>query len=59
MEDGKLTLEGFMRLNEMEAEDADNDPDDVWVTLLAFGYNRSLKQDEVEILLYSGLIDHY
>jgi len=43
---GELTLEGFLALHQMEAEDNDGDDTELWVTVNAMGYNRSLEQDE-------------
>jgi len=37
-----------MQLNEMEAEDND---EDLWITLTAMGYNNSLVMDEVRLSL--------
>ena len=44
---GKLTKEGFLRLNQMEADDNQGDTDDLWVTLSSMGFNKELKLDEV------------
>lgn len=51
MKDGEITQEGFLELNTMEAQDADGDPNDLWVTLENMGYNKALELDQV---LYSG-----
>ena len=47
LEGGKLTLDGFLKLNQMEAEDTEGDPEELWVTLSSWGYNKELKCDEV------------
>jgi len=44
MSDGQITRHGFLQLNEMEAEDND---EDLWITLSAMGYNNALVMDEV------------
>ena len=51
MKDDEITLEGFLELNTMEAQDADGDPNDLWVTLEDMGYNKALELDQV---LFSG-----
>ena len=51
MKDDEITLEGFLELNTMEAQDADGDPNDLWVTLENMGYNKALELDQV---LFSG-----
>ncbi|XP_067944951.1 EF-hand calcium-binding domain-containing protein 7-like isoform X2 [Watersipora subatra] len=43
---GELTCKGFMRLIELEAEDAEGDTEDLWVTLDALGYDSSLTQNQ-------------
>ena len=43
---GELTLAGFLRLHQMEAEDNSGDSAELWVTLNAMGYNYNLQQDE-------------
>jgi len=48
LSDGQITRQGFMQLNEMEAEDND---EDLWITLTAMGYNNSLVMDEVRLSL--------
>ncbi len=47
-EEGKeeLSLEGFMQLHQMEAEDNGGDSAELWITLNAMGYNALLRQDE-------------
>ena len=47
LEDGKITEEGFIALNQMEADDNAGDTDDLWVTLTNMGYNKSLEIDQV------------
>jgi len=44
LSDGQITRQGFLQLNQMEAEDND---EDLWVTLSAMGYNNQLFMDEV------------
>ncbi|KAL1272791.1 hypothetical protein QQF64_028653 [Cirrhinus molitorella] len=39
----ELTRQGFLELNLMEANDREGDPRDLWLTLEAMGYNRSLE----------------
>ncbi|BFY99784.1 hypothetical protein BsWGS_02822 [Bradybaena similaris] len=46
LENGEITLNGFIRLNEMEADDNDGDTDDAWVTMTSMGFNKSLILDE-------------
>ena len=45
LSDGQITRQGFLQLNQMEAEDND---EDLWITLSAMGYNNSLVMDEVQ-----------
>ena len=47
MKDDEITLNGFLELNLMEAQDADGDPNDLWVTLESMGYNNALELDQV------------
>ena len=47
MKDDEITLKGFLNLNLMEAQDADGDPNDLWVTLESMGYNKALELDQV------------
>ena len=49
MKDDEITLNGFLELNLMEAQDADGDPNDLWVTLGSMGYNNALELDQVLI----------
>jgi len=49
LSDGQITRQGFVQLNQMEAEDND---DDLWVTLSAMGYNNELVMDEVYLTIY-------
>jgi len=44
LSDGQITRQGFLQLNQMEAEDND---EDMWITLSAMGYNSALVMDEV------------
>ena len=44
LSEGQITRQGFVQLNQMEAEDND---EDLWVTLSAMGYNNQLVMDEV------------
>jgi len=44
LSDGQITRQGFLQLNQMEAEDND---EDLWITLSATGYNSALVMDEV------------
>jgi len=46
LKNGELTLDGFLTLHQMEAEDNDGDPSELKVTVQAMGYNKSLIQDE-------------
>jgi len=46
LKNGELTLDGFLTLHQMEAEDNDGDPSELKVTVQAMGYNKSLTQDE-------------
>lgn len=47
LEDGEITKNGFLQLNDMEAEDSNGDEDDMWVTLESLGINKELVMDEV------------
>jgi len=47
MKEGELTSAGFVKLIELEAEDAQGDSDDLWLALEAMGYDRSLVQHQV------------
>ena len=49
MKDDEIALNGFLELNLMEAQDADGDPNDLWVTLESMGYNNALELDQVLI----------
>ncbi|XP_021359769.1 EF-hand calcium-binding domain-containing protein 7-like isoform X14 [Mizuhopecten yessoensis] len=46
LENGEITEAGFVKLNEMEADDVDDDISDLWVTLQSMGYNKDLFIDE-------------
>uniref|UniRef100_A0A2C9LZY6 EF-hand domain-containing protein n=1 Tax=Biomphalaria glabrata TaxID=6526 RepID=A0A2C9LZY6_BIOGL len=46
LDKGQITLAGFIKLNEMEAEDNEGDTEDLWITLSAMGFNKSLLLDE-------------
>lgn len=46
LENGEITKNGFLQLNEMEAEDSNGDEDDMWVTLESLGINKELVMDE-------------
>ena len=37
IKDGGLSLEGFQRLHQLEAEDSQGDPAELWVTLASMG----------------------
>jgi len=47
LQDGEITKQGFIALNEMEAEDANGDVEDLWITLTSMGMNKALIMDEV------------
>lgn len=47
MNDNEITLKGFLDLNTMEAQDAESDPNDLWLTLEHMGYNKALELDQV------------
>ena len=47
MNDNEITLKGFLDLNTMEAQDAESDPNDLWLTLENMGYNKALELDQV------------
>lgn len=49
MKDDEITLKGFLDLNMMEAQDADGDPNDLWLTLENMGFNKALELDQVHI----------
>lgn len=44
---GEITENGFLQLNDLEAEDSNGDEDDMWVTLESLGFNKELVMDEV------------
>jgi hypothetical protein len=44
---GEITQNGFLELNDLEAEDSNGDEDDMWVTLESLGFNKELVMDEV------------
>ncbi|CAL1545221.1 unnamed protein product [Lymnaea stagnalis] len=46
LERGEITRPGFIKLNEMEADDNDGDTDDLWITLTTMGFTKSLLLDE-------------
>jgi len=46
LKDGELTLDGFLTLHQMEAEDNNGDDAELRVTLQTMGYNSQLVQDE-------------
>ncbi|CAH3028546.1 unnamed protein product [Porites evermanni] len=46
MKDDEITLNGFLELNLMEAQDTEGDPNDLWVTLESMGYNNALELDQ-------------
>ncbi|ESO92370.1 hypothetical protein LOTGIDRAFT_216859 [Lottia gigantea] len=46
LRDGEITKKGFIRLNEMEAEDNNGETDDLWVTLTSLGFNKSLQLEQ-------------
>ncbi|XP_033738970.1 EF-hand calcium-binding domain-containing protein 7-like isoform X4 [Pecten maximus] len=46
LENNEITKKGFVKLNEMEADDVDDDISDLWVTLNSMGYNKDLFIDE-------------
>ncbi|KAK3794626.1 hypothetical protein RRG08_003772 [Elysia crispata] len=46
LERGEITRAGFIKLNEMEADDNEGDTDDLWITLTGMGFNKSLIIDE-------------
>ena len=60
MKNDEITLKGFLDLNMMEAQDADGDPNDLWLTLENMGFNKALELDQVLTLItacaYSVLI---
>ena len=47
LERGEITRAGFIKLNEMEADDNEGDTEDLWITLSGMGFNKSLILDEV------------
>lgn len=51
MKDDEITLKGFLDLNLMEAQDADGDPYDLWLTLENMGYNKALELDQASPFL--------
>ena len=55
-ENGEITKNGFLQLNELEAEDSNGDEDDMWVTLESLGFNKNLVMDEVKIPLKAATV---
>ena len=51
---GELSLPGFLKLHQMEADDNRGDSAELWVTLNAMGYNYNLVQDEAALFLVSN-----
>ena len=58
LKNGELTKNGFIKLNQMEADDNEGEVDDLWVTLNSNGFNKDLVMDEVSIQESSILNDH-
>ena len=57
MVSGEITKQGFIKLNEMEADDMNGETGDLWITLVNMGFNKSLEMDEV--MVYSiGILCH-
>jgi len=56
MQDDEISLKGFLDLNMMEAQDADGDPNDLWLTLENMGFNKALELDQVHIYGINQLI---
>lgn len=52
MRKNQLTRQGFLELNLMEATEKDGDPADLWVTLEAMGYNRTLELVDVSLHIW-------
>ncbi|KAK2156234.1 hypothetical protein LSH36_218g03056 [Paralvinella palmiformis] len=46
LKNGEITRQGFVKLNQMEAEDNEGDTEELWVTLMSMGFNKTLKLDE-------------
>ncbi|NXC28539.1 EFCB7 protein, partial [Campylorhamphus procurvoides] len=46
MRRNELTRQGFLDLTLLEATEHDGDPGDLWVTLLALGYNKALQMTQ-------------
>lgn len=46
VDNDELTLDGFLALHQLEAEDNGGDSEDLWVSLEAMGYNRLGRQDQ-------------
>ena len=42
-------MDGFLKLHQMEVEDNEGDPSELWITLDAMGYNKNLDLDEAGI----------
>lgn len=55
MKDDEISLKGFLDLNMMEAQDADGDPNDLWLTLENMGFNKALELDQVHMYIFMGL----
>jgi len=53
LKDGELTVDGFLTLHHMEAEDNNGDDTELRVTLQTMGYNSQLIQDESSNFLVS------
>lgn len=53
VEEDELTLNGFLALHQLEAEDNGGDSEDLWVSLEAMGYNRLGRQDQAAPFIIS------
>src|SRR6218665_1008289 len=47
LKDGQITRDGFLHLNQMEAEENQDNVEELWMALDSLGFNRALVLDEV------------
>lgn len=47
LKDGQITRDGFLHLNQMEAEENQDNVEELWMALDSLGYSRALILDEV------------
>ena len=57
MSNGQLTRQGFLTMNQMEADDNEGDDEELWITLDSMGFNKALFMDEVSHYKCDSLTD--